>query len=127
MRAKRTKFGLLIALIYLLGLEGYTLVNKEPNDTISEVFQEWGYEYPVLIVGAWFLLAGHWWWRIGGKQRISDNKSLTPLPDDIVVYNGGVRCDTAIGPCSCGATHTLEELKSRINQNPPKEAINARE
>ena len=30
-----------------------------------------------------------------------------PLPEGVRRTNGGQRCDMMIGPCSCGATHTL--------------------
>lgn len=33
-----------------------------------------------------------------------------PLPPDIIVTNGK-RCDMAVGPCSCGAVHTLDEQR----------------
>lgn len=32
---------------------------------------------------------------------------IVPMPAGVVVYNGSTRpCDTAVGPCSCGAWHT---------------------
>lgn len=31
--------------------------------------------------------------------------SFVPLPDCVVRFNGGARCDMEQGPCSCGATH----------------------
>ena len=40
---------------------------------------------------------------------VEDYKSYTPLPDFITIYNGGTMCDTAVGPCSCGATHYFGE------------------
>ena len=30
------------------------------------------------------------------------------LPREITVYNGGVKCDVLVGPCSCGAFHYVE-------------------
>lgn len=35
--------------------------------------------------------------------------SLVPLPPGLVLVNGGRRCDMAVGPCSCGATHEWSE------------------
>lgn len=33
---------------------------------------------------------------------------MIPLPPNAVRFNGGVRCDMLLGPCACGATHTVE-------------------
>ena len=29
------------------------------------------------------------------------------IPDNIILKNGGVRCDMLFGPCSCGAWHGI--------------------
>lgn len=31
------------------------------------------------------------------------SESFVVLPEDIEMYNGGIRCDMAEGPCACGA------------------------
>jgi len=38
------------------------------------------------------------------------------MPERLVLYNGGTKCDVLIGPCSCGAWHDLEELSERCEQ-----------
>ena len=37
----------------------------------------------------------------GQGERID----IVGLPDYMDIYNGGEKCDMAIGPCSCGAWH----------------------
>ena len=34
---------------------------------------------------------------------------ILALRPDIILHNGGVKCDMAIGPCACGAWHTAAE------------------
>lgn len=36
------------------------------------------------------------------RQRF---EGFVPLASGVVQYNGGQRCDTTSGPCSCGAWH----------------------
>lgn len=36
-----------------------------------------------------------------------DLKTLDELP--AIAYNGGSKCDVLTGPCSCGASHSLNE------------------
>lgn len=35
------------------------------------------------------------------------------LPDKLKLFNGGVLCDMAVGPCACGAWHD-EDIMERI-------------
>ena len=38
-----------------------------------------------------------------------NDMNIRALRPGVILYNGGTRCDTAIGPCACGAWHTAEE------------------
>lgn len=47
---------------------------------------------------------------------MKEENKLTPMPDVVVVFNGtSQRCDMLIGPCCCGAWHTLDDWKNVIN------------
>lgn len=39
---------------------------------------------------------------------------IIAMPNDLDFRNGGEKCDMLAGPCSCGATHSLEDLAYRI-------------
>ena len=50
-----------------------------------------------------------------GIERIRQtfpDLDIIGLPDWLLVDNGGVRCDMAIGPCSCGAWHYTGEERT---------------
>lgn len=36
------------------------------------------------------------------------------MPKELKLYNGNILCDSATGPCSCGATHNIDETVERI-------------
>lgn len=40
---------------------------------------------------------------------------MRELPEYNKLSNGGVQCDMLIGPCSCGATHSEQEIVNRIS------------
>jgi hypothetical protein len=43
------------------------------------------------------------------------NSSITPMPDTVRVRNGcHERCDAAVGPCACGAWHSLKDWAPEI-------------
>lgn len=44
---------------------------------------------------------------------LEDGSEWFDLPSDVVMTNGGVRCDMAVGACTCGAMHTPEENRPR--------------
>ncbi len=51
---------------------------------------------------------------------------LIPLPDGVKLTNGGEECDMLVGPCSCGAGHSLSDdidrarlLEAIAQQEPP--------
>lgn len=47
------------------------------------------------------------------RKRFGKNKiPFVCLPDWLRVYNGGTRCDMAVGPCSCKAWHYLGEKRN---------------
>lgn len=49
-------------------------------------------------------------WIFMERKRQDRHLEMVDLPDWIIKYNGA-RCDAALGPCSCGAWHTEEELR----------------
>jgi tellurite resistance protein TehA-like permease len=65
---KITTWGILIALIGLLGLEAWTLLNKEDNDTISEVIQNKSRDWLMIPFGFGFLM-GHWFWNLDARRN----------------------------------------------------------
>lgn len=67
-KQKVTIWGLLAALIGLLGLETYTLMNQEPNDTISEVIQNESREW-LFIPFLFGFLMGHWFWNLDARRH----------------------------------------------------------
>ena len=48
---------------------------------------------------------------VHANQKAGLRTGMIGLPDDMPLYNGGVPCDMAIGPCSCGAWHHLGETR----------------
>jgi len=56
-----TGFGLLVAITLLLVLEGWALLNKKPNDTISETVWRISFKYPFVPFLVGFLM-GHLFW-----------------------------------------------------------------
>lgn len=60
--------GILTAIIALLGLEAWTLVNDTKDDTISEVIQSYAKRWPILSVLAGILI-GHWFWPLSTRRR----------------------------------------------------------
>lgn len=63
--AKRTAYFLLAIAAACLAWEGYTLLNAEPNDTISAVMAMAGEHWPLPVIGGICLLIGHWFWKVG--------------------------------------------------------------
>lgn len=45
------------------------------------------------------------------RQTLPD-LDMIGIPDWMYVHNGGVECDMAIGPCSCGAWHYTDEIRN---------------
>lgn len=43
---------------------------------------------------------------------------LRAIAPDHIRYNGGTRCDMAVGPCACGAWHTVEEAIPQADRHP---------
>jgi hypothetical protein len=69
MKAKNvTLWGIIVAVMALLGLEFWTLVNKEKEDTISEVMYEQSKQF-LLIPLCLGMLLGHWYWPLTRKKR----------------------------------------------------------
>jgi hypothetical protein len=63
-----TLWGIIIATVSLLGLEFWTLVNKEKGDTISEVVNEQSKTFLIIPLFLGILL-GHWYWPLHPKGR----------------------------------------------------------
>jgi len=36
---------------------------------------------------------------------------IASIPDGMVLYNDGEKCDLLLGPCSCGAWHNITDIK----------------
>jgi len=63
-----TFIGIVIAILGLLGLELYTLVNDQENDTISEVVQSVSHRWIFIPFLTGFLM-GHWFWPLDVRKR----------------------------------------------------------
>jgi hypothetical protein len=63
-----TIVGILIAIAGLLGLELYTLVNDDKNDTISEVVQSTSHKWIFIPFLVGFLM-GHWFWPLDIRRK----------------------------------------------------------
>jgi len=63
---KVTSIGIMIAVVGLIGLEAWTLVNTEQDDTISEIINSQSKRrlYIPFLFGA---LMGHWFWPLKSK------------------------------------------------------------
>lgn len=63
---KRTTIAWVVAIVALLGYEGYTLINTTPGDTLSEAVWAVAGSYPLLpfLVG---ILCGHFFWQRKAK------------------------------------------------------------
>lgn len=68
-----TIWGIIVAIISLLGLEAWSLCNNHPNDTISEIihYQSKRWLFIPFLFG---FLMGHWFWPLLLKEK---NKCLT--------------------------------------------------
>lgn len=44
----------------------------------------------------------------------SEHPSWVPMPGGADLYRTGTRCDMLIGPCACGATHTVEQIAAEV-------------
>lgn len=64
----KTRAAWLIAIVGLLGFEGYTLLNSVPGDTLSEAVWLVSRDYPLVPFLAG-LLCGHFFWNRANKQR----------------------------------------------------------
>jgi hypothetical protein len=51
----------------LLAWEGFTFINREKKDTISEIIWKWNKRTP-LVAFAIGLLCGHWFWQKAEKD-----------------------------------------------------------
>lgn len=52
------------------------------------------------------------------KNILATDSKFLPMPEDITIHNGNAdRCDMFIGPCSCGATHKIDDWQEKIPQN----------
>jgi hypothetical protein len=61
----RSKIAWVIAVVTLLGWEGYTLMNNVPGDTLSEAVWNVAGDYPLMPFLAG-LLCGHFFWQRKG-------------------------------------------------------------
>ncbi len=48
----------------------------------------------------------------GHKQGFYST-SFCVLPEGFEFWNGGVKCDMAVGPCACGAWHNAKDTLGR--------------
>ncbi len=39
---------------------------------------------------------------------------MVPMPDGALLFRTGTACDMLIGPCACGATHTVEQIAREV-------------
>ena len=62
-----TIWGILVAIVSLLGLELWTLTNNDDEDTISEVIQNQSRKWIFIPFLAGFLM-GHWFWPINNDK-----------------------------------------------------------
>lgn len=68
MKAKKiTLYGILAAMTGLIGLEVWTLFNKQKEDTISEVIHAKSKEW-LLIPFLFGALMAHWYWPLTRKK-----------------------------------------------------------
>ena len=67
---KIVSFGIAIAVIALLVLEAWSLINKDKCDTISELVAAMAMRWPIItfVLG---LLIGHWIWPLNAAERRS--------------------------------------------------------
>jgi hypothetical protein len=50
-------------------------------------------------------------------KKNTNSSGIVQMPPDIVHHNGcNERCDAAVGPCCCGATHRLEDWPADIQR-----------
>lgn len=69
MKAKTiTLWGIIAAIISLLGLETWTLANDQKEDTISEVIQTHAYKR-IFIPFLFGFLMGHWFWPLDVRRK----------------------------------------------------------
>lgn len=64
---KITSWGIIASIVALLGLEIWTLLNDEPNDTISEVINTKSKKW-LFIPFLFGFLMGHWFWPLSSKD-----------------------------------------------------------
>lgn len=65
---KITIWGILVALVGLIGLEVYSLANNHDGDTISEVINRKSKEWLFIPFSFGFLM-GHWFWNLCTRRH----------------------------------------------------------
>lgn len=63
-----TIWGIITAVVALLGLEFWTLSNDDEDDTISEVIQSTSHKW-IFIPFLMGFLMGHWFWPLDTRRK----------------------------------------------------------